>query len=60
MQKLKSLKSWIVNLQKNIIEIHQKPSNGVYQFVKFYKLGELIKSETIPTIEIEVNKILGE
>jgi Uma2 family endonuclease len=51
---------WIVSLIKNIIEIHTKPGNGVYQFVKFYSQGEVIKSENIPELEIEVDKILGE
>lgn len=51
---------WIVNLPKNIIEVHTKPGNGVYQFVKFYNQNEVIKSETIPDLEIEVDKILGE
>jgi Uma2 family endonuclease len=50
---------WIVNLPKNIIEMHTKPNEGIYQTVKIKKLGEIIKSETIPDLEIEVNKILG-
>lgn len=51
---------WIVNLPKNIIEVHQNPSNGLYQITKLFKFGETIESETIPDLEIEVNKILGE
>lgn len=51
---------WIVNLLKNIVEVYQKPSNGVYQFVKIYRQGEIVKSEVIPDLEIEVDKILGE
>lgn len=50
---------WIVNLPKDIIEIHTKPSVGVYQFVKIFKLGEVVKSDIIPDLEIEVDKILG-
>jgi Uma2 family endonuclease len=50
---------WIVNLPKNIIEIHTKPNEGIYQTVKINKLGEVIKSEVIADLEIEVNKILG-
>jgi Uma2 family endonuclease len=50
---------WIVNLPKNIIEMHTKPNEGIYQTVKIKKLGEIIKSETIPDLETEVNKILG-
>jgi Uma2 family endonuclease len=50
---------WIVNLPKNIIEIHTNLSDEVYQTVKIFKLGDTIKSETIPDLEIEVDKILG-
>jgi Uma2 family endonuclease len=50
---------WIVNLPKNIIEIHTNLSDEVYQIVKIFKLGDTIKSETIPDLEIEVDKILG-
>jgi Uma2 family endonuclease len=51
---------WIVNLPKNIVEVHQKPSDGLYQITKLFKLGESMKSEVIPDLEIEVDKILGE
>ncbi len=50
---------WIVNLPKNFIEIHTKPNEGIYQTVKITKLGEVVKSEAIADLEIEVNKILG-
>jgi Uma2 family endonuclease len=50
---------WIVNLPYNIVEIHTKPNVGIYQTVKIIKLGEIIKSEVIPDLEIEVDKILG-
>ena len=54
------LETWIVNLQKNIIEVHQHPNLGVYQLTKLYKCGETVTSETIPNLQIEVDKILGE
>jgi Uma2 family endonuclease len=50
---------WLVNLPKNIIEIYTKPNKGIYQTVKITKLGEVIKSTTIPDLEIEADKILG-
>lgn len=49
---------WIVNLQKNIFEIHTKPSEGLYQIVKIFKSGETFQSEIVPTLKIEVDKIL--
>jgi len=50
---------WIVNLPSEIIEIHTKPKFGIYQLAQIYKRGESIKSEAIPALEIEVDKILG-
>jgi Uma2 family endonuclease len=50
---------WIVNLPKNIIEVHTNLSDEVYQTVKLFKLGEVLQTEAIPDLEIEVNKILG-
>jgi Uma2 family endonuclease len=49
---------WIINLPKNIVEVHTKPNVGVYQMVKIFKHGELVKSENITGLEIEVDKIL--
>ena len=50
---------WIINLKNNIIEVHQKPSNGIYQLAQIYKSGEAAKSAVLSNLEIEVNKILG-
>jgi Uma2 family endonuclease len=49
---------WIVNLPNDIIEIHQKPSNGIYQLTKIFKRGEKIESEMLPNLKLEVDKIL--
>ncbi len=51
---------WIVNLIKNIVEVHTKLGDDIYQIVKIYKKGKVVKSETVPNLEIEVDKILGE
>jgi Uma2 family endonuclease len=50
---------WIVNLKNNIIEVHQKPDIGIYQLAQIYKRGETVKSSVLPSLEIEVNKILA-
>ena len=50
---------WIINLPNNIIEVHQKPSIGIYQLAQIYKSGEIVKSAILPNLEIEVDKILG-
>lgn len=50
---------WIVNLKNEIIEIHRQPSNGIYQLAQIFKKGETAKSEILPDLEIEVDKILS-
>lgn len=50
---------WIVNLPNDLIEVHTQPSVGLYQFVKIYKRGETLKSEALPELVLEVDKVLG-
>lgn len=50
---------WIVNLKNDIIEIHRKPSNGIYQIAQIFNKGEVAKSEILPHLEIEVDKVLS-
>lgn len=50
---------WIVNIPNEIIEIHQKPASGIYQLTQIFKHGERVKSDVLPHLEIEVDKILG-
>ncbi|MGI8638652.1 MAG: Uma2 family endonuclease [Pyrinomonadaceae bacterium] len=50
---------WIVNLKNDIIEVHQKPSNGIYQLAKIFKPGEVLQSEALPNLNLEVDKILN-
>ncbi|MGI8787492.1 MAG: Uma2 family endonuclease [Pyrinomonadaceae bacterium] len=49
---------WIVNLPNDIIEIHQKPSVGIYQLTKIFKRGEIIESEMLPNLKLKVDEIL--
>lgn len=49
---------WIINLPNNIVEVHQKPSNGIYQLVKIFKRGEIVESEVFPNLKLEVDEIL--
>ena len=51
---------WIVNLPSEIVEVHTKPAFGFYPLTQIYKRGEVVKSEAIPNLEIEVEKIIGE
>ncbi len=50
---------WIVNLPSEIVEVHTKPTFGLYQLVQIYNRGEIVKSEIISNLKIEVDKILG-
>lgn len=50
---------WIVNLKNDIIEIHTKPSNGIYQLAQIFKKGEIAESEILPDLKVEVDKILS-
>ncbi len=49
---------WIVNLQNNLIEIHQKPHIGIYQLTKIFKRGEQIVSEILPDLKLAVDEVL--
>lgn len=50
---------WIVNLKNEIIEVHQKPSVGIYQLAQIYKRGEIVQSSVLPNLEVKVDQILG-
>jgi Uma2 family endonuclease len=50
---------WIVNLPNDIIELHQKPSVGIYQLAKIFKRGETVISEILPDLSIAADEILG-
>ncbi len=50
---------WVVNLPNEIVEVHTQPSVGLYQFVKIFKRGEIVQSEALPELNLEVDKILG-
>jgi len=49
---------WIINLQNNIVEVHQKPSIDIYQLTTVFKTGEQIVSDVLPDLKIEVDEIL--
>ncbi len=49
---------WIINLPNEIIEVHTKPSVGLYQLVKIFSRGEAVQSEILPDIILNVDDIL--
>lgn len=50
---------WIVNLVNDIVEIHQKPSSGIYRLAQIAKRGEIASSSVLPQIKISVDELLG-
>lgn len=50
---------WIVNLANEIVEIHTKPSVGLYQLVKIFKPGETIETDALPNLSLNVDDILS-
>lgn len=49
---------WIVNLPNEIIEVHQKPFAGIYQYVKIFQSGETVTSGVLPDVTLSVDSIL--
>lgn len=50
---------WIVNVPSDIVEVHQDPSNGVYQLVNIFNQGETAQSSILPELSISVDEILN-
>jgi len=50
---------WIVNLNADIFEVHQKPSNGIYQRTNIFNRGETVVSEAMPGLTLAVDEILN-
>ncbi len=49
---------WIVNLQNDIVEVHQQPSLDIYQVTRVFKRGETVASSVMPDLRIDVDEIL--
>ena len=49
---------WIVNLKKDIIEVHRNPFGDIYQTVKIFKKHEALNSSVLLDLVLEVSKIL--
>ena len=51
---------WIVNLPANLIEVHQDPDVGLYRSTRIFRLGEIVRSESLPGVSLSVDELLGE
>jgi Uma2 family endonuclease len=50
---------WIVNLPKNLIEVHSDPEIDIYQSTKICRLGDSVASSVLPDLKLTVDEILG-
>jgi Uma2 family endonuclease len=50
---------WIFNLQKDAIEAHREPVNGMYQQVKVYRRGEELTIQMLEGISFKAEDLLG-
>lgn len=50
---------WIINLEKNVVEVHRDPNVGLYQRVDVFEPGVAVLSPSLPTLQLTVNEILG-
>lgn len=51
--------TWVVNLLEQKVEVFSEPVNGAYSVVSTLGRGEVIRSATIPGLELGVIDILG-
>jgi Uma2 family endonuclease len=48
---------WIVNLPRQILEVHTKPSKGKFRLVKKYEKDQTISPASLPKIKLKVSDI---
>ena len=50
---------WLVNLLRQILEIHLEPENGKYKVVKKYEKDETVSPKVLPDVKIKVSDVIG-
>lgn len=50
---------WLVNLQNQTVEIHTQPREATYSLIRVLRRGDCLRSETVPNLSLEVDKIFG-
>jgi Uma2 family endonuclease len=50
--------AWLVDLPKELVEVHSEPKKGNYQKVQRLKHGKTLASITLPELKLEVDDIL--
>jgi Uma2 family endonuclease len=49
----------LVDLPKELIEVHSQPTNGQYQSVKIFRRGGSFQLDVLPQLSLNVDDILG-
>lgn len=50
---------WLVDLQRDVIEIYAQPVNGAYQESREAKRGDTLTLESLPILKLGIDNILG-
>lgn len=50
---------WLVNLPRQILEVHLEPEKGKYKLVKKYEKNEVVTPSLLPEINLRVSDIIG-
>jgi Uma2 family endonuclease len=49
----------LVDLPRELVEVHSEPANGQYQSVQIFRHGESFQLRALPQLNINVDAILG-
>ena len=50
---------WLVNLPKQVLEVHTEPTNGKYKVVRKLNKNESVSPKLLPELTIRISDILG-
>jgi len=53
------LECWILNIQKNVVEVYTEPVQGQYTRHEIFKHGQAISPRAFPSSSLSVEEILG-
>ncbi len=50
---------WLIDLQRDLIEIYSQPVNGAYQEVRDARRGDTLTLESLSVLKLSIDEILG-
>jgi Uma2 family endonuclease len=53
------IETWLIDKEKNRIEAHREPNNGIYQQIRIFLRGQQINSISFPDTYFSVDELLG-